>query len=444
MERVTVDFAASCGRIKPMNALNNGPSGSRVRKTSNFDAYAAAKIPFSRLHDTAFAGEWLVDVHRIFRDFDADENDPKNYVFGPTDIYLQNIEAAGTKVYYRLGAAIEHGYRYGTIPPKDNLKWARICEHIIRHYTEGWADGYYMDIEYWEIWNEPDCTNSPTDYPCWQGTMPEFCEFFITVFKYLKDKFPHLKIGGPAIATVWHDEFCELFFSSIRAADITPDFISYHRYGKTVEDFKESVHRANEWLEKYGYGDVETHYNEWNYVRVWQAENFIHTIDSIKGLKGASFTTGVMCALQYEKIDMMMYYEGRPSGFCGLWDSYTYRLHKGYYPFLAFSELRDIGGAVKTECDEYLYSAAATNGDRAAVLLTYYNEADDAEKYKQVKLHLQNLNIKEGAKIKAEILVLDDGHDLECVREEIFESVDFTFYLNMPLYTTYLVRITSI
>ena len=109
MERVTVDFAKSCGKIKPMNALNNGPAGSRVRKTSNFDAYSTAKIPFARLHDTSFAGEWLVDVHRIFRDFDADENDPKNYVFGPTDIYLQNVEAAGTKVYYRLGAAIEHG-----------------------------------------------------------------------------------------------------------------------------------------------------------------------------------------------------------------------------------------------------------------------------------------------------------------------------------------------
>ena len=443
MNNITVDFSSGCGAIKPMNAVNNGPAGSPVRKTSNYELYTEAKIPYARLHDTAFAYEWLVDVHRIFRDFDADENDPANYVFGPTDKYLKNIEMCGTKIYYRLGAAIEHGYRYGTIPPKDNLKWAKICEHIIRHYTEGWADGYYMDIKYWEIWNEPDCTNSPTDYPCWQGTMPEFCEFFITVFKYLKEKFPHLKIGGPAIATVWHEDFCELFFSSIKNAGITPDFISYHRYGKTVEDFCESVDKANWWLEKYGYGDVETHYNEWNYVRGWQAEKFIHTIETIKGLKGASFVAGVMSALQYKKIDMMMYYEGRPSGFCGLWDSYTYRPFKTYFTFLAFAHLRDLGRAVKTECDENLYSVAAKSENEAAVLLTYFNESDDAEKYKKTKLSLRNLDVKAGEKIKAEVLLLDENHNLEPVREEIFTASEAALYLDMPIYTTYLVKFTK-
>ena len=48
------------------------------------------------------------------------------------------IEAAGTKVFYRLSHRIEHEVKkYGTLPPKDFKKWAVICEHIIRHYTEG-------------------------------------------------------------------------------------------------------------------------------------------------------------------------------------------------------------------------------------------------------------------------------------------------------------------
>ena len=42
------------------------------------------------------------------------------------------------------------------LPPKDFRKWAQICEHIIRHYNEGWADGHKWDIRYWEIWNEAD------------------------------------------------------------------------------------------------------------------------------------------------------------------------------------------------------------------------------------------------------------------------------------------------
>ena len=49
-------------------------------------------------------------------------------------------------------------------PPKDYAKWARICEHIITHYTEGWADGFNYKITYWEIWNEPE------NIQMWQGT----------------------------------------------------------------------------------------------------------------------------------------------------------------------------------------------------------------------------------------------------------------------------------
>ncbi len=47
---------------------------------------------------------------------------------------------AGTKTFFRLGQTIEHQIKkHGTIPPRDFKKWAVICEHIIRHYTEGWV-----------------------------------------------------------------------------------------------------------------------------------------------------------------------------------------------------------------------------------------------------------------------------------------------------------------
>ncbi len=83
------------------------------------------------------------------------------------------IEAGGAKVFYRLGSKIEHWRKkHNTIPPKDFKKWAVICEHIIRHYTEGWANGFYMDIEYWEIWNEPDIPLAHK--PNWSGTDEEW------------------------------------------------------------------------------------------------------------------------------------------------------------------------------------------------------------------------------------------------------------------------------
>ena len=96
MKNIKINFDELCGNMKPMHAVNNGPVGGGVRgKTGNFLAYQKAKIPYARLHDSAFyngyGGEWSVDVHRIFCDFNADVNDPNSYDFGPTDKYLQNI-----------------------------------------------------------------------------------------------------------------------------------------------------------------------------------------------------------------------------------------------------------------------------------------------------------------------------------------------------------------
>jgi hypothetical protein len=225
------------GKIKPMNAANNGPAGSRIRQTGNFNDYASLNIPYARLHDSSFyagnyGGEFAVDVHRIFPDFSKDENEPSSYIFEPTDMYTSNIYKAGTKVFYRLGASIEHGYKYGTYPPRDFAKWARICEHIIRHYTEGWADGFNYDIEYWEIWNEPDFAklDELKLNPCWQGTFREFIDFYEIVSKHLKSTFPHLKIGGPAFCESWKKENHTEFLKAVKERDMPFDFYSFHGY----------------------------------------------------------------------------------------------------------------------------------------------------------------------------------------------------------------------
>ena len=437
MNTITVDFSKPYGKVKPFNAINNGPGGHRGG--NNRETWKAARIPYARLHDTSFANEWLVDVHRIFRDFDADENDPKNYVFAPTDSYIAALFAVGTEPYYRLGASIEHSQKFGTIPPKDNLKWARICEHIIRHYTEGWADGFNYDIKYWEIWNEADNDN-PTGNPCWQGTREEFYDFFCTVCPYLQEKFPNLKIGGPAIATFWHTEWCDKLFATMQERGVKPDFISYHRYNKTIEDFVEYVRLANSVMEKYGFAGVETHINEWNYIRGWRGEDFMHTLKAIKGVKGAAFTTGVMCALHPEKLDMLMYYDGRLCEFCGLWDTDFLSNLKGYYPFLAWSELVDLGTAVETKNDEYLYSVGAMNDKDAAILCTYFNQDDDIPE-KQVRLEVKGLSLSEGESFKVQICPIDDKHDMECVREETVTSASFNLFLDFPPYTTYYIKL---
>ena len=443
MRKITVDILNTGGQIKPVNAVNNGPSGKSVRGISNFEDYRALEIPYARNHDASFysnyGGEHTVDVHRIFKDFNADENDPESYVFAPTDEYTKTIFEAGTKVYYRLGASIEHGYKEGTYPPKDYLKWARICEHIIRHYTEGWANGFYYDIEYWEIWNEPDCKNPDGSNPCWQGTEAEFIEFYCVTSTYLKSKFPHLKIGGPAFASVKETkQFVIDFLREVKNCGAPLDFFSFHGYLKDEQRIVSSVNAAKKLLDTFGFEGVELHYNEWNYVRAWRGEEYKYSRIQAKRLKGAALNVSIMCAAQASPLDMLMYYDARPSSWCGLFDTDSLEPLKPYYAFYLFRELRRLGTHIPTEYRVgNVYNCAATNGKSLAVILSNYSEDDSATEEK-ITLEVKNLK----GKAKAEIYSLDADRNGELVEiRNINDNAELE--LDIPLFTTLLVKIDT-
>ncbi len=441
MKNVKVDFGNTNGKIKCINAVNNGPAGSRVRMTGNFNAYKELEIPYARLHDSSFyagnyGGEFSVDVHRIFPDFNADENDPNSYIFAPTDSYLEDIESVGTKIFYRLGASIEHEYKKGTYPPADYEKWARICEHIIRHYTQGWANGYKFNIEYWEIWNEFDCRNPDGSNPCWQGTDEQFFEFYCTVSKYLKSKFPHLKIGGPASADGNNAKIIGAFLEEVKKNGATLDFFSYHSYFCTMERLTSFIQEVNAILEAHGFGDTPTFLNEWNYVRAWTGDVYNYSMKSLKNYKGASFVSATMCTMQKEKLDMLMYYDARPSSWNGIFAS-NGEVYKPFYTFKAASEIVKLKNAANVEYCDDIYAIASTDNDSSAIMLTYYNDNEESAD-KTVRIEVDGA--RHGDFVKAEFYLIDEDHSLELVREEYFTSDRFAIITKMKNYDTYLIK----
>lgn len=64
---------------------------------------------FAKITAESIPLTFTVDVHRIFRDFDADVNNCNSYDFEETDKYILSTEAVGTKTFYRLGSRIEPG-----------------------------------------------------------------------------------------------------------------------------------------------------------------------------------------------------------------------------------------------------------------------------------------------------------------------------------------------
>ena len=441
MAKLSIDFSNIQGKIKNMNSVNNGPVSS-VRAFSNFNDYKAARIPYARNHDASFysgfGGEFSVDVHRIFRDFSRDVNDPDAYSFKSTDDYVKTTYEAGTKVFYRLGAAIEHYEKRGTYPPADFFKWAQICEHIIRHYTEGWANGFTYDMEYWEIWNEADCRNQDGSNPCWQGTDDEFVDLFVVTYKHLKSCFPNLKIGGPAFAWQYGcGELIDKLFTKLNNEGLKLDFYSYHCYSSTVKHYIDDMRRAKGIVDKYNQSQAELILNEWNYVRGWAGDDWAYTLKSEKGLKGSSFITAVMCQGQIEPVDMLMYYDARPCGMNGMFGTDTFEKLKGYYPIAYFSNLLDLGSYVPSEIDdEELFVCGATNNEGlGGILLTYYNDSD-TPRAKNIEIELSSL--KENANIR--LFVLDESRDMEKVME-ITVSGKVKINLDIDIFSTYYIDI---
>ena len=382
MSEIRADFCNICGPVKPMNAVNNGPKRVKEDQVSdNVDAYAALRIPYARTHDSAhchdYGGPYTIDITGIFQDFRADENDPDSYDFVNTDEYLARIEKAGTHVFYRLGQSIEHTVKkHGTLPPPDFHKWARICEHIIRHVNYGWADGTHLGIEYWEIWNEPDLDRDDSkNKRCWGGTAAEFFDLFEITAKHLKSCFPELKIGGPA--SCGRGDWAEEFLAEMKRREVPLDFFSWHIYSAKPESVAKRTRFFRDMLDRHGYNYAESILNEWNYVKDW-TDNWVYSLKAETGPKGASFATAVMSLCQYENVDMLMYYDARPSGMNGLFDHVTQEPIYTYYPFYSFADMAELGSAVKIDAEAPLYACAAAGNGKAGLLMTYYSDDDSS------------------------------------------------------------------
>lgn len=388
MSRIHIDFTEKKGPIKPMHAVNNGVVEGR---RSNFETYRAAGFPYARNHDASYCEEYgvehCVDITAIFRDFDANPYHPDSYDFAVTDAYLARTVETGTKIFYRLGQRIEHTVKkYNIYPPKDFGKWAVICEHIIRHYTEGWADGYHWDMPYWEIWNEPDVQPQ-----CWVGSTAEFCDFFCTVFAHLKACFPELKIGGPALGGSYSFWMMDYLLAILQKRDLKLDFFSWHLYTTDPHKLTADAEEFRRRLDAAGQEQAESILNEWNYCERFQGEAFTRTVETIIGMKGAAFDAAFLCEGQETSVDMLMYYDARPSIFNGIFDYYTMRPIKGYHVFCGWNDLYTLGTEVLSETDDpELYAAAATDGEKKGIMIAYYTDRADAEE-KEVQIDTEGI-----------------------------------------------------
>lgn len=378
MAKIHVDLSKVVGKIKPMHGVGQPPLIGH--DTSLFKYMKEAGIPYSRLHDVGgpYGGYRWVDIPNVFRDFDADENDPNSYDFAFTDILMKALVDNGVEPYYRLGITIEnasHIRAYRTQPPKDYEKWARICEHIIMHYNEGWANGFHFNIKYWEIWNEPE---SEEEYHgstmMWDGVPEQFFRLYDVASKYLKSRFPNIKIGGYGSCgfyalhrpgaewpEIWLDYFHK-FFKYIKEHNSPIDFFSWHSYSKTATNIMYTEYLEKK-LKEFGYENIETHLNEW------------HAVREDRGLAHHSAEAAAnMIAMQNSPVvHVCNVYDMRvtgASGYNAIFNMNNYKPFKTFYSFVAFNKLYQLKNQVESTIDtEDMYVLTAKDGEKTAMLI---------------------------------------------------------------------------
>ena len=422
MVSVSVNFDNVIGKIKPMHATNNMVSVPRNNAADWDGKMQAAHIPYGRLHDTGgpFGGSHYVDIPNVFPNFDADENDPASYDFAFTDVLLARMVNCGVMPYYRLGVTIENNHfirPYNIIPPKDFHKWARICEHVIMHYNEGWANGFNYGIEYWEIWNEADNMPDIKDNPMWKGTMEEYFDLYTITSKHLKARFPHLKIGGYGscgfyamnnvdVSQIAHSssrtdyfiEFFHKFLKHISENDAPLDFFSWHSYAG-IKDNKMFANYPRPFLDEYGYKDCEIHLGEWN-----------PGVPLRGTLRDAANILAMMIALHATPTDMMMYYNFTgSSGYCGVMNPLNSQPLKAYYSFYDFGQLYALKNQVECEIvdGERVYALAATNGEKNALVIVNHNND------KEITVNVS------GFAAGAKVTVTDENHAFDTVEADL-------------------------
>ena len=378
---VGIDFTKDAGPMKPLDGICNSPLpfvAWEEKMIRDLDEIRDLGTPFVRLHDTggSYGGGCLVDIPNIFRDMAADEEDPANYDFAFTDAYLGKLVQAGAMPYYRLGVTIENFYKiraYRTHAPKDMAKYARVCEHIVRHYTKGWANGFTWKVPYWEIWNEPE------NRMCWLGTRRQFYELYVAIAREIKAHHPDVKVGGYAACRWrrqhkldpdsprceenwlgWFEGFCDY----VKAEKAPFEFFSWHLYSSDPDDYAKHAVDVKALLEKHGFGGIEQHLTEWNMAE--------HRVASGQGPTGAVYVASCICNLQKSPVAVATFYQAYPAsvGYSSVFTPFG-KPTSVYWMLQKFAEMRRLGTscAVRDNPARDVYAIAAKGAKGRAFLV---------------------------------------------------------------------------
>jgi len=314
---ITVNFTASVDTVKDLLGGNRGKSFDPNTIQIKHDE----GIKFIRTHDfhgildySDYSDFWNTDglghdtINLSFNPYD-----PSDYHWNVADSIIDLIVSNNFKIFFRLGVSYPNPTIFPlapTDPPCDDpntpyhfFKFASLCKQTYKHYCEGWDNGYYYDVDYWEIWNEPG-------YLFWTGNVNQFYSMYKTVVDTLKSYAPGIKIGAlgalPETARGENPQYREDFINNCAQYGLPLDFYSWHLYSinnpYAIKLYADTIRTI---LDSNGYTQAESIISEINNTLSLSLDSFAETP------YGAAYYLSIILTAQEAPIDKLLWY---PSG----------------------------------------------------------------------------------------------------------------------------------
>lgn len=200
----------------------------------------------------------------LFPDWTADPDDPASYNFTATDQWVDAVHAIGAEVMFTVASSIPKN----KLPAEDVELYGRVVEHIVRHYSRGWAGGPAKPIRIYEFGDQPDF--GPLHFA---GQPEEFYAMYRAFCEAVARVDASLTVGGPSLAFSLEADspYREGFLEFVREHALPLDFFSFLWFTDGTRDpldYRSVARELRQVLDQHGFTDTDLTLSYWNYLAV--------------------------------------------------------------------------------------------------------------------------------------------------------------------------------
>lgn len=214
-------------------------------------------------------------IYDYYEVVSRDSNSQLVFNWDQLDQTVCDIYHTGAKPFFSLGYMPSVISEDGSLisKPKNWNEWSLVVQKTIEHYSGqstrlcGQVTGKWLEDIYYEVWNEPDLETFGA-WDLYDNTKDYKTLYYYSVIGANKARnVNRFLIGGPATTAAYKNWFM-VFADYILEKKIRIDFLSWHHYSKTPDDFSQDLTNLDKWLseDKYvRFRHLPKIISEWSY-----------------------------------------------------------------------------------------------------------------------------------------------------------------------------------